>query len=590
MTAAPHPSPEAWLKQEATTASLWSRLSTGAGALAAVATIVLFALLARCIADWVGGRMPPVATLWYVVPVLVLIRSVFLALKDWAGAKAGLAVRRRVRGRLLERLAQLGPLRAGIGNDGQLSTTVLEQVDALDAYYARYLPQTRLAAIVPLLIAAAVAPRSWLAAVIFLVTAPLIPLFMVLVGRGAAAASERQAVALGVLGGRFLDLLRGAPTLRLLGRAETGERWITHASEEYRKRTMGVLRLAFLSSAVLELFSSIAIAMVALYLGLSLLDWFHWGHYGEDMWLEDALFILMLAPEFYMPLRQLGAEYHSRAQAIGAAQAIMRVEAVPGQWRPAVASVRWPQPVGGIRLEFDAVTLRYPDGRIGIEAVSFVLNPGERVALVGESGAGKSSLLNLVLGFAAPNEGRILANGLNLTTLERASWWRVLAWMGQRPEWFRGSLRENLTLGAEGYDDTALATVLRQAGLGGLLASLPDGLDTVLGEGGRGLSGGQLQRLALARALLRDAPLWLLDEPTAQLDADTSAALRAELARASQGRSVLLATHDRAHLEWVDRVLVLEQGRLVEQGAPQSLLARADSRLCRLFRELEDGA
>lgn len=581
--------PEAWLRQQAAAAGPWSGLSTGAGVLAAAVTIGLYALLARIIAAWVGGEMPPVWALWYVVPVLVLLRSVCQAGKDWAGARAGLAVRLQVRARLLRQLAELGPLRAGIGSDGQLSTTVLEQVDALDEYYARYRPQTQLAALIPLMIALAVAPRSWLAALILLVTAPIIPLFMVLVGRGAAAASERQVVALGVLGGRFLDLLRGAPTLRLLGRSDTGGRWIEHASEEFRKRTMGVLRLAFLSSAVLELFASVAIAMAALYLGLSLLGWFNWGHYGQAMRLENALFILMLAPEYYAPLRQLGAEYHARAQAIGAAQAIMQLESVRRQWAQPQQRARLPQPVESIRLEFDQVTLRYPDGRIGVEAVSFALEPEQRLALVGESGAGKSTLLNLVLGFAQPTAGRILVNGVELATLERRHWWRQLAWMGQRPEWFRGSLRENLTLGASGYKEAQLEEVLQRAGLGELLAVLPAGLETPLGEAGRGLSGGQLQRLALARALLRGAPLWLLDEPTAQLDADTSAALRATLAASSRGHGVLLATHDRSHLEWVDRVLVLQQGRLVEQGEPQALLQRPDSRLRQLYTALEEG-
>lgn len=582
--------PELWLRQQAAAGGRWSRLAVAAGLLAAAATVALYAQLAAIIAAWVEGGTPSAWSLLYLVPLLVLLRSVLQAGKDWAGARAGLAVRQRLRRRLLTQLAALGPLRAGVGSDGELSTTVLEQVDALNDYYARYRPQTLLAALIPLMIALAVAPRSWLAAVVLLVTAPLIPLFMVLVGKGAAAASERQVVALGVMGGRFLDLLRGASTLRLLGRGETGTRWIEHASEEYRKRTMGVLRLAFLSSAVLELFASIAIAMVAVYLGLSLLGWFHWGHYGVPMQLEHALFILMLAPEYYAPLRQLGAEYHARAQAIGAAQAIARLEAADSTIGRPLQSGRLRARPDGIHLAFEHVTLRYPDGRLGVEDVSFELAPGERLALVGESGSGKSSLLSLVLGFAAPSEGRILVNDLDLVTLERSHWWQELAWMGQRPEWFRGSLRENLTLGQDGYTDAELRAVLHQAGLSELLATLPEGLDTTLGEAGRGLSGGQLQRLALARALLRDAPLWLLDEPTAQLDADTGAALRTELAATSRGHSVLLATHDRSHLQWVDRVLVLERGRLVEQGAPQALLQRADSRLRRLYPELEEGS
>lgn len=535
---------------------LFAAVAAGVGATLAYAAFA--AALAAIVASWTGAG-PVGAGTWILLLLALIARSALSTVRDACGARASLTVRAQARGEVLDALQRLGPLRHRRGDDGALATVAVEQVDALDGYVARYWPQRHVAVLVPLLLWALVLPRSWLAALLLLATAPLIPLFMLLVGRGAARASEAQAGALGRLGAQFLDLLRGLPTLRLLGATGRGAARLSAAAEDYRRRMLGVLRLAFLSSAVLELFASIGIALVALYLGLALLGRFDVGHYGLPLRLDTALFVLLLAPECYAPLRQLGADYHARADALAAAAAIDAVcAAAPGPPSRGTQLLRKDTPPA---IEFDAVTLRHADGRVAVSELSFRIEPGERVALRGASGAGKSTVLALLAGFVAPTAGTIRVAGVDLATLDRQAWWRRLAWLEQRPEWFRRPLRENVLLGLAD-DEPRLWAALERAGLAEVVRALPNGADSVPGEADGSLSGGQLQRLALARALAREADVWLLDEPLAHLDPTTAAALRQRLAEASRGCTVLIATHSEADLVWVDRVIELDGGRL----------------------------
>ena len=406
---------------------------------------------------------------------------------------------------------------------------------------------------------------------------------------------------------------RGLPTLRLLGAVERGAQRLAASAAEFRQRSLSVLRLAFLSSAVLELFAAVSIAMLALYLGLALLGRIDIGHYGRPLRLDTALFLLLLAPEFFAPLRQLGSDYHARADALAAAQALAGLQAraaelgsvpgvlgaaapgaavtvqrtvmpmtaagdpaaVPEMATPAASSGRIEinladstEPAAAPSIEFDHVSLRYPDGRYGLHDVSFRIAAGEHVLLRGPSGSGKTSVLALLAGFVAPSSGRILIDGEDLATLDRAAWWRRLGWLEQRPEWFRLALRDNVLLGLQRGDEERLWNALRQAGLDAVVRALPQGVDSVLGEAEGSLSGGQLQRLALARALARDARLWLLDEPLAHLDAETAQALRDTLAAAGRGRTVLLASHAPEESRWIARELRLERGRLCHDGVP----------------------
>ena len=531
-------------------------LAVASGIAASLSYAAFAALVANAAQAWIEGGVVFAFTPWLAL-IAVLARGLCHALRGWAGARAAIVVRANARSEMLDALERLGPLRARLGNDGALATFAIEQVDALDGYVARYAPQRVVASVVPLAIVLLVLPCSWLAALLLAATAPLIPLFMMLVGHSAAAASNELVGALGRLGGRFLDLIRGLPTLRALAAADIGAQRLAEGAHEYRSRMLRVMRLAFLSSSVLEFFASAAIAMVALYLGLALLGRFDSGHYGT-MTLGSALYILLLAPEFYAPLRQLGADYHVRAEGVVAADCIVAItRAAP----PApTVSANAPAPRDDAPLiEFEHVTLRQADGRVALDDVSFRIARGERIALRGASGAGKSSILALLAGFVVPTSGTIRIGGVDLAHIERHAWWRRLGWLEQRPEWFRRSIAENVLLGEA--DTARLWPALDRAELGDVVRALPRGADSVVGDADGSLSGGQLQRLALARAFARDADVWLLDEPTAHLDAETAASLVATLGDGGPGVTVLLATHAEAPA-WIDRVLVLDFGRL----------------------------
>lgn len=551
---------ERWLGARTRDVRGWIHAATLAGVASTLAYAAFAAALAATVAGWLSPESPPGAGGLVVLVTALLARGVLTVARDVCGARASLLLRTGLRGDVMAALARLGPLRRHAGDDGALATLAIEQVDALDAYVARYLPQRHVAVLVPLLLCALIVPRSWLAALLLLATAPLIPLFMTLVGRGAARASAAQALALGRLGAQFLDLLRGLPLLRLLGNVQAGAERLSAGARDYRRRMNAVLRLAFLSSAVLELFASIGIALVALYLGLALLGRFDLGHYGAPLRLDTALFILLLAPEFYAPLRQLGSDYHARGDALAAAATIAPLigsaVAAPAWGQVTPASVRAPA------IEFDDVSLRHADGRLALDGVSFRVAAGERVALRGASGAGKSSILALLGGFVSPTAGHIRIDGIDLAELDRAAWWARIAWLEQRPEWFRQPIRDNVLLGLDPSDTARLWRALDQAGLADDVRALPLGDRAVPGDASGSLSGGQLQRLALARTLARDATLWLLDEPLAHLDAATAAALRERLAATSAGRTVLIASHNEADDAWVDRVIELDHGRV----------------------------
>lgn len=537
-----------------------------------VQTLLLVAqayLIARIVHDVVVVGLAPAALLaWFWAWLALLpLRAGAAYARERAGFAAGSRVRRAVREELLARLVALGPVRSGETSSGELASTVLERVEALEGYFAGYLPQRYLAGLVPLLILLAVYPLNWAAATLLLVTAPLIPLFMALVGRQAAAANQRQFQTLGRMSGHFLDRLRGLATLRLLDRADAELAEVSQIAEGFRVRTMAVLRIAFLSSTVLEFFSAVAIAMVAVYLGMALLGQLAFGMV-VPLDLEVALFILLLTPEFYLPLRQLGVFYHARAEALGAAGAIQALlESEP----PAVGRTPMP-PTGRVTVAFEDVALAFEDGRRpALEGVSFRLDPGERVALIGASGAGKSTVVNLLLGFLQADRGDIRINGEPLTALEPASWRRHLAWIGQHPMLFHGSLRDNILLGRE-VSAARLEGALQASGVAGFLHELPAGLDTHLGEQGAGLSGGQAQRLALARALLVPTPLVVLDEPTASLDADTERWVLNALDSLEPTCTVLLVSHRLASIRRCQRVLVMERGRVVASGSHATLL------------------
>ncbi|MDX5376691.1 MAG: thiol reductant ABC exporter subunit CydD [Halomonas sp.] len=530
-------------------------LALGGSVLLVLQSWFLACIFADLLKAWRGqGAITPPPVWWLVALAgCLLLRPLLQYARESLSRRASSEVRASLREQLLERLGRLGPTRRVLGSDGALGTRVLEHIDALDGYVSRYHVQSRLAIIVPLMLALAIVPHSPLAAVLMLLTAPLVPLFMMLVGQAAAGASQRQLTALAGLGGSFLDLARGMATLTRLGATAQAARRIAADSEHYRTRTLGVLRLAFLSGAVLEFFAALAIALVALYLGLGLLGLLPWAKGDVPVPYQSALFILLLAPEFYAPLRQLGADYHARAEAEGAMRELM----------PLLDAESWQSSEGRL-VDLDGpppilcrgAAVLGEGGRQRLAPVDFAMAAGERWLVQGESGSGKSSLLEALLGFL-PYEGVIRIGRQELKSLDRESWQRHLGYLGQQPPVLRGSVEENLHLACPGAGEAELVAVLEAVGLWPLLAAR-DGLHTTLGERGQGLSGGQLQRLALAQLLLREAPLWLFDEPTAHLDPDSARELHGLLERLSRGRTVILVSHQAEGLEWVDGCLRLD--------------------------------
>ncbi|MFE0453732.1 thiol reductant ABC exporter subunit CydD [Streptomyces sp. NPDC058914] len=530
----------------------------GLGALGAALVIAQAMLIAEVV---VGAFQQGLSASGLRSPLLLLVAvAIGRALVSWltelAAHRASAAVKSELRGRLVERATQLGPGWLSGQRTGSLVALATRGVDALDGYFSRYLPQLGLAVVVPVAVLARIVTEDWVSAAIIVGTLPLIPVFMVLIGWATQSRMDRQWRLLSRLSGHFLDVVAGLPTLKVFGRAKAQAESIRRITGEYRQATMRTLRIAFLSSFALELLATLSVALVAVTIGMRLV-------HGE-MDLYTGLVILVLAPEAYLPLRQVGAQYHAAAEGLAAAEEIFAVLETPMP-----ASGAGAVPMGGVA--FEGVTVRYP-GRSGdaVDGVSFTVEPGETVAIVGPSGAGKSTLLNALLGFVRPTEGRIRVGGVDLTDLDLEQWRSRIAWVPQHPHLYAGTIAENVRLARPEADDAAVRRALADAGALEFVDALPAGDRTVLGEDGAGLSAGQRQRLALARAFLADRPVLLLDEPTAALDGETEAEVVAAVRRLAAGRTVLLVVHRPALLAVADRVVRLaeadRQVRLAEAG------------------------
>ncbi|HEX4813616.1 MAG TPA: thiol reductant ABC exporter subunit CydD [Nonomuraea sp.] len=519
---------------------------------AAVLAGLLVLVQAELLAGVLSGRFTAAAL--GALAAVVGVRALLAWTQGVFAGRTATGVKSALRRRLLERLRELGPGRLGAHRSGELVTLAGRGLDGLDAYLTGYLPSIAVAGVVPLAVLVRLFAADLGSAVIVLVTLPLIPIFGALVGMTTRAVTERQYRALSRLGGHFLDVVRGLPTLRAFGRARHQATVIRQVADAHRGATMRTLRVAFLSSLVLELCASLSLALVAVPVGLRLL--------GGSLDLTTALLVLLLAPEAYLPLRAMGTRFHASMEGVAAADAAFAVldsaaDPAPAG-RQAVSSARPPE------IRFENVTVRYP-GRdaAALEDVTFTIRPGERVALVGESGGGKSTLLHLVLGFVRPSAGRVLVDGVDLGALDPAGWRARLAFVAQRPHLFATSVAGNIRLGAP---SASLAEVRRAAAAAHVdfVADLPRGFDTVVGERGAGFSAGQRQRIALARAFCRpDASVLLLDEPTARLDGRSEAAVVAATAELARDRTAVVVAHRPAMIGLADRVIRLHEGRVV---------------------------
>ncbi|MGB3225173.1 MAG: thiol reductant ABC exporter subunit CydD [Desulforhopalus sp.] len=546
-------------------------MATGIG----VCAIVQAALLAHILHSAVIEGFTRELLLPYIIALTaVLLLRAFLAWgREISGQRSSTLVRRFVRRELLEQFTAAGPMAVQPKHTAELTSSIIERIEALHGYFAHYLPQKAVALTVPVLIILTAFSVSWAVGLIFLITAPLVPGLMIMIGRGAENLSQKNFQLLSRMSAHFLDTLRGLATLKLFMRAQEETNRIASSSEKYRKGTMAVLRVAFLSSAVLEFFTSVAIAMTAVFLGLSYLHYLDFGLYGNQLTLRTGLFLLLLAPEVYLPLRELGTHFHARADALGAAAELNSLLKDTGE-RPENTDPPQMNVTRSIALELRHVSQQYI-GRTGpaLNDLCLSVGAGEWVAIVGASGAGKTTLLNLLLGFLPLQRGEIIVNGRSVANLDSDEWHRHIAWVPQQPQLFLGSLAENIKMGNPDLSLQQLQTAAEQANLH------PDdqlvhGLATEVGEQGCRLSGGQVRRVALARAFAKDAPLLLLDEPTAGLDLENERLIMASLERLRKDRTVIMLTHRLDTARLADRIAVMADGMIVEQGSHQQLLER----------------
>ena len=471
-----------------------------------------------------------------------------------AGRRAATSVLSQLRLDLVRRRLRDRPAALDGVESAEVATVAVGGLDALETAYARYLPQMVLAVVVPIAVLALAAVIDPVSAGVMLLTLPLVPVFMWLVGRYTERRAHERRRALARLATHFLDVVRGLPTLRAFNRGPAQVEQIERVADEYRRATMGTLRVAFLSGTVLELAATLGIALVAVTVGVRLVE----GSVG----FEAGLTVLVLAPELYLPLRNLAAQYHASADGLAVATRLLDLlEEGPAAAR---GDARPPRPsVAPVRLE--NVSFAYParDGLV-LEGVDVEVAPGETVALVGPTGSGKTTIAALLLRLAEPTSGRLLAGKVDLSDCDPAAWREQIAWVPQRPTLFRGTVADNIRLGRPSADDDETRRAAALAGADAFVLDLPDGYETVVGDGGRPLSAGQVQRLALARAFLRDAPLVILDEPTANLDPVSAELVGEAVERLRGGRSVLLIVHRPELARRADRIVALDAGRIVE--------------------------
>ncbi len=548
----------------------WLQVSIALGLLSGFLLIAQAWFLANAINDVIFEKQSLFAVqhwLWALFAVFML-RSILAWASEQAAFHASAKIKRQLRDRLHRHIQHLGPVTTGTEASGGHVNTLVDGIEALENYYARYLPAMSLVVLVPLSILVFIFPIDWLSGLVMVVTAPLIPVFMILIGKGTEKLNKKQWRKLARMSAHFLDMIQGLTTLKIFNTSKHEAEVIARISNEYRRSTMSVLRVAFLSSLALEFLATISIALVAVFIGFRLF-------YGEMDFLL-GFFALLLAPEFYLPLRNMGTHYHARMEAVGAAEKMLELLETPitkiekkTSQDTIHTALHTPS---GLSIQFQQVSFCYEGKRQALNNVSIEFKAKQRIALVGASGAGKSTIANLLLGFVQSTQGSILVNGLDLNSINLETWREQVAWVPQRPYLFHGSIADNIRLGNPTASDEAMRQAATEANCTDFIQALPQRYDTFIGERGEGLSGGQIQRIALARAFLKDAPLLILDEATANLDAQSETLIQQSIETLSQNRTVITIAHRLNTIKSSDLIVVLAKGKVVETGTHSVLL------------------
>jgi len=494
------------------------------------------------------------------------LRMVFNWASHTEANRGTLIIREKIFTRLTSTVAALGPLYTKSVQSGRLSTTLLKGVEALDAYYSQYIPQIFFALFTPLLIVSAIFPRDPISGGILLISAPLIPFFMIVIGKSASAMTEKQWKTMSRMSGYFLDVLQGLPTLKLFAQSTRQHNAIKEAGETFRQATMRVLKIAFLSSLTLELVGTIGIAIIAVGVGLRLM--------AGQLTFQHAFFVLLLTPDFYLPLRQLGTKFHAGMEGVSASKEIFAIldQNLPVSGEQAASPVK---EIAGTRpILFSDVTYTYPESsQPALEGINATIPAGKTTAIIGPSGSGKSTLINLLLRFQEPGKGRITIDGNPIHAIPLEEWHKQISWVPQHPYLFNATLRENILLARPNASAAEMQAALHKTGLTAFVSALPQGLDIMIGEQGARLSGGEAQRVALARAFLKNAPLLVLDEPTSHTDPELEAVLRSSIQELMKGRTSVIIAHRLETIRSADQIIVISQGKIAQCGTHDELLA-----------------
>lgn len=511
-----------------------------------------------------GATLTSVWKLLCLILGIIVLRAVLQWIGELSAYQVASHIKASLRKRLMRHVVSLGPLYIQGERSGELITTIVEGIESLEEYYTKYLPQLLLAAVIPLLILGFVVPVDWQTGLILLLTGPLIPIFMILIGKLAQKKSLQQWQSLSWMSAHFLDVLQGITTLKVFGRSKDQIRVIERVSDLFRKSTLGVLRIAFLSALILEFLATMSTALVAVSIGLRLVN----GTFSYS----SGLFLLLLAPEFYTPLRTLGSNFHAGLSGVSASRRIFEILDLPLM---SDESNEVKVLFSDFQISFKNVSLNYQLGKAdALKGIDFSLHSGEKIALVGPSGAGKTSIAHLILRFIKPSNGEIFINEQALKTISADNWREHISYVPQNPYLFAGSIAENIRLGRPSATLEEVQSAAQEALAHDFIEGFPNGYETQLGEGGTRLSGGQAQRIAIARAFLHNTPLLVLDEATSNLDPESEYKVQQALKRLMQGKTALIIAHRLSTIREADRILVMNQGWILEQGDHDELMAK----------------
>ncbi len=495
-----------------------------------------------------------------------ILRMVFNWISHTEANRGTLAIREKIFSRLIDSVGVLGPIYTRSVQSGRLSTTLMKGVEALDAYFSQYIPQIFFALFTPLLIVCTIFPGDPISGGILLASAPLIPLFMIVIGKSASAMTEKQWKTMSRMSGYFLDVLQGLPTLKLFAQSRSQRASIEKTGETFRHATMQVLKIAFLSSLTLELVGTIGIAIIAVGIGLRIMD--------GKLAFQHALFVLLLIPDFYLPLRQLGTKFHAGMEGVSASKEIFAVldQIAPASKHKTGEILK--DTAGTCPILFTNLSYTYQgSSRPALDGINITITEGKTTAIIGPSGSGKSTIINLLLCFQKPGEGSICINGRSIHDIPLMQWHRQISWVPQHPYLFNASLKDNILLAKPDASEHEMSAALSKTGLASFVSALPNGLETMIGEQGSRLSGGEAQRVALARAFLKNAPLLILDEPTSHTDPELEAVLRSSIKELMKGRTTVIIAHRLETIQSADQIIVISQGKITQCGTHHELFS-----------------